>query len=216
MVRQYRNRSEAGRLLALELHRYTDRDHTRVLGLARGGIPVAYEVAKSIHAPLDVFVVRKLGVPGHEELAMGAIASGGMRVLNMPVVRELGISEEVLDAATRREQQELERREHSYRNGRPARDLKGCAVILVDDGLATGTTMRVAVAAVRQQDPAKVVVAVPVGAIETCRQLEAEADEVICAITPANFYAVGMWSEQFDQTSDDEVRELLQRSEATV
>ena len=210
-LQQYGNRLEAGRALASELQNYKDQPGAVVLGLARGGLPVAFEVARAIRAPLEVFVVRKLGVPGHEELAMGAIASGGMRVLNKSVVEQLGIASEVVERVAQGEQEELERREALYRGGRPALNLEGRTVILVDDGLATGTSMRVAVMAVRRHRPARVVVAVPVAAEETCGELRAEADEVVCPITPPNFYAVGMWYEDFNQTTDDEVRDLLQR-----
>jgi predicted phosphoribosyltransferase len=210
-TQQYRDRIEAGRILAGALESYEDEPAAIVLGLARGGVPVAYEVAQRLHSPFDVFVVRKLGVPGHEELAMGAIASGGMRVLNTSVILHMGISDEVLEAATEREQLELERREALYREGRPALDPEGRIAILVDDGLATGTSMRVAIAAVRARNPARVVVAVPVGAPETCDELRAEADDVVCPLRPANLYAVGMWYQDFGQTTDEEVRALLRR-----
>jgi predicted phosphoribosyltransferase len=180
-----------------------------VLALPRGGVPVAYEVARALHAPLDVFLVRKLGLPGHEELAMGAVASGGVRVLNRDVVERLQIPDELIDAVTRRELQELERRERAYRGDRPFPDVHGKTVILVDDGLATGSTMRAAAEALRQQRPARLVVAVPAGSPETCDEFRAEVDEVVCAITPQPFYAVGLWYDDFSQTTDDEVRELL-------
>jgi predicted phosphoribosyltransferase len=208
----FRDRSHAGRYLATKLRQYAGRPGVIVLGLPRGGVPVAYEVARALGAPLDVFLVRKLGVPGREELAMGAIASGGVRVVNEDVVRQLGIPDAVLDEAAAEEQQELDRRAAAYRDGRPAPDLRGKVVILVDDGLATGSTMRAAVAAVRQLGPAWVVVAVPVGAAETCSELRAEADEVVCAVTPEPFFAVGSWYEDFSQTTDEEVRELLARA----
>ena len=176
-------------------------------------MPVAYEVAKALHAPLYVFVVRKLGVPGHEEYAMGAIASGGVRVLNGEVLQRLGIPDAAVDAVTRSEQVELERRERLYRDGRPLPDMRGRTVILVDDGLATGSTMLAAVRAVRAQQPARIVVAVPTAAAETCAQLRSEADEVVCATTPEPFRAVGTWYDDFSQTSDEEVRELLARAE---
>jgi len=205
-----RNRSEAGRLLGrvLEKH-YKDRPDTLVLGLPRGGVPVAYEVANALHAPLDVFIVRKLGVPGHEEFAMGAIASGGIRTLNSSVIRELNISTDLVEAVTKRETDELRRREHLYRGDKPFPDLSGRTVIVVDDGLATGSTMRAAVAALRHQRPARIVVAVPVAAAETCEELRREADEVVCAATPAPFHAVGLWYEDFSQTSDEEVTDLI-------
>ncbi len=208
----FRDRFDAGRELAAQLMHYAGREDILVLGLPRGGVPVAFEVAQALRAPLDVFLVRKLGVPGHEELAMGAIASGGVRVLNERVVRMLQPSEEVIDRVTAEEQQELERRDREYRGGRPPLDVRGKIVILVDDGLATGSTMRAAVAAVRRIGPARVVVAVPVGATSTCQKLEEEADETICAQEPEPFHAVGRWYEDFSQTTDDEVRELLERA----
>lgn len=207
---QFRDRSEAGRLLAHQLEHYKNRPDVIVLGLPRGGVPVAYEVAKELNVPLDVFIVRKLGVPGHEELGMGAIATGGIRIINNEVVRSLNIPQQAIDYVTAQERQELERREHLYRGDRPASDIRGKTVIVVDDGLATGSTMRVALAALRQQAPAKLVVAVPLAPPETCDQLRAEADEVVCAVTPEPFYAVGSWYRNFDQTSDDEVRNLIQ------
>jgi putative phosphoribosyl transferase len=209
---QFRDRAEAGRILAGHLEAYRDREDVLVLGLARGGVPVAYEVAKELPAPLDVFVVRKLGVPGQEELAMGAIASGGARVLNRSVIEPLEIPDASIEAVTRLELPELERRERLYRGSRPAYDIKNRTIILVDDGLATGTSMRVAVAAVREHQPGRIVVAVPVAPADTCRQLRTEADEVVCAIAALEFWAVGMWYERFEQTSDDEVRAILQQS----
>jgi putative phosphoribosyl transferase len=212
MIR-FKNRSEAGRFLAEQLSAYANRPDTLVLALPRGGVPVAYEVAKALGAPLDVFLVRKLGLPGHEELAMGAIATGGVRVLNPEVVEYLRIPEEVIDEVTARERLELERRERLYREGRPALSPRGRVVILVDDGLATGSTMLAAVLALRQQQPASIVVAVPVAAKQTCEELRTVADEVVCAVTPDPFYAVGLWYEDFAQTTDEEVRELLARAE---
>ncbi len=212
MERAFPNRAEAGRLLAAKLENYLDRSDVVVLGLPRGGVPVAYEVAQRLGAPLDVFVVRKLGVPGFEELAAGAIASGGVRVLNEDVVRALPNADQLIESVTEKETVELERREQIYRDGRPAPELRGRVVILVDDGLATGATMRAAVAALRQRGVAKIVVAAPVGAPDTCRELEQEADEIICAITPEFFQAVGQYYEDFSQTSDEEVRELLSRA----
>jgi predicted phosphoribosyltransferase len=210
----FRDRSDAGRQLAAKLKAYAGRPDVLVLALPRGGVPVGAEVARRLDAPLDVYLVRKLGVPGHEELALGAIASGGTRVLNDDVVRTLGIPEALIETLVHRERQELERRERLYRGGRPFPDVTGRVVILVDDGLATGATMRAAVEALRGRRPARVVVAVPVGAPETCAALEALADEVACAVTPEPFYAVGLWYDEFDQTTDDEVRMLLDRAAA--
>ena len=214
MAQRFRDRAEAGTLLAAQLGEYAGRADVLVLALPRGGVPVAAEVAHALGAPLDVYVVRKLGVPGQEELAMGAIATGGVRVLNDEVVRVLRVSEEVIDAVAAEEGQELERREREYRGDRPPPDVRGRIVILVDDGLATGSTMRAAVAALRRQGPARIVMAVPVGAPETCGEMQEEADEAVCARTPEPFYAVGLWYEDFSQTTDDEVRDLLRRGEA--
>jgi putative phosphoribosyl transferase len=208
----FRDRAEAGRVLADKLASYAHRPDVLVLALPRGGVPVGFEVARALHVPLDVFLVRKLGLPGQEELAMGAIASGGVRVLNEDVVDKLEISDEVLDAVAAEQEQELRRREIDYRDGRKFPDVRGRTIILVDDGLATGSTMRAAVAALRQQRPKRIVVAVPVGASETCAELGEEADEAVCALTPEPFYAVGMWYEDFRQTSDEEVRDLLARA----
>jgi putative phosphoribosyl transferase len=207
----FRNRTEAGQLLARKLRRYADRPDIIVLALPRGGVPVAYEVAKALRAPLDVFLVRKLGVPGQEELAMGAIATGGIRVLNEDVVRELKIPPRVIDSVAAKEAQELERRERLYRGERPAPDVNGRTVILVDDGLATGSSMRAAVAALRQKNPRRIVVAVPIAAAATCRELESEVDEIVCYETPEPFYSVGLWYEDFSQTTDEEIRQLLER-----
>jgi putative phosphoribosyl transferase len=206
---RYHDRNEAGQHLAAKLMMYANRPDVLVLALPRGGVPVGFAVAEALHAPLDVFLVRKLGVPGHEELAMGAIATGGVRVLNEEVVNYLQIPATVIDTVAAREQQELERRALHYRNGQPALDVHGCTVILVDDGLATGATMRAAVVALRQQQPARIVVAVPVAASTVCHALETVADEVVCAATPEPFYAVGLWYEHFEQTSDAEVCDLL-------
>ena len=208
---RFRNRNEAGRLLANKLTAYANRPDVLVLALPRGGVPVAYEVARALGAPLDVFVVRKLGVPGHEELAMGAIATGGVRVLNDQIVQRLRIPEYIVDAVAAREQPELRRRERLYRGGRPPPQVRGRTVILVDDGLATGATMRAAIMALRQLQPARIVVAIPTGSPETCEELKAEVDEVVCAITPDPFLAVGHWYEDFSQTTDEEVRDLLAR-----
>jgi predicted phosphoribosyltransferase len=212
METTFPNRAEAGRRLAEKLEQYAGRDDVIVLGLPRGGVPVAYEVAQRLGVPLDVFIVRKLGVPGFEELALGAIASGGVRVLNDDVVRALPNANELVESVTARETAELQRREQAYRDGRPPPELRGRVVILVDDGLATGATMRAAVAALRQLGAAKIVVAVPVGAADTCRELEEEVDETVCVMAPEWFQAVGQFYEDFSQTSDDEVRELLARS----
>ncbi len=208
-MERFRDRRSAGRFLAKRLGAYADRDDVIVLALPRGGVPVGYEVAKALHVALDVFLVRKLGVPGHEELAMGAIAMGGVRVINDDVVDMLMISPGAINAVAEREQRELERREQQYRAGRPRLEVRGRTVIIVDDGLATGSTMRAAAAALRQSGPARIVVAVPVAAWDTCRELEAEVDEVVCGLTPADFRAVGLWYEEFSQTTDDEVGALL-------
>jgi putative phosphoribosyl transferase len=208
-VQPFRDRIEAGELLADSLEPYRDRDDVIVLALPRGGVPVAAEIARRLHVPFDVFVVRKLGVPGHEELAMGAIASGGVRLVNDEVVVPLGIPPHVIDSVARSEQIELARREELYRGTREPIGLTGKTVILVDDGLATGSTMRAAVMAVRQQQPARIVVAVPVGARETCAGLAREADDVVCVRTPDPFVAVGLWYRDFTPTSDSEVRALL-------
>src|SRR2546421_1153509 len=207
----FRDRTDAGRQLSARLTRYANRNDVLVLALPRGGMPVAYEVAKELKAPLDVFLVRKLGVPGYEELAMGAIASGGVRVVNEDVVQHLGIAPEVIDAVAAREQGELERRERAYRDERPAPDVRGRTVILVDDGLATGSTMRAAALALRQKGPARVVVAVPVASREACEEFRGEVDDVVCAATPEPFMGVGRWYEDFSQTTDEEVRSLLAR-----
>ena len=212
MERAFANRTEAGCLLAEKLVKYAGRDDVIVLGLPRGGVPVACEVAKRLGAQLDVFIVRKLGVPGFEELAAGAIASGGVRVLNEDVMRAIPHADEAIEAVTARETTELGRREHEYRDGRPAPELRDRVVILIDDGLATGATMRAAVKALRQSGAAKIVVAVPVGPLDTCREIEKEADETICLSTPEFFQAVGQYYEDFSQTSDEDVRELLNRT----
>ena len=206
----FRDRREAGRLLAGKLMRYADRRDVLVLGLPRGGVPVAFEVACALRAPLDVFLVRKLGVPGYQELAMGAIASGGVCVLNEDVVRALRIPQRTIDVVAEEERAELVRREREYRGGRPAPNVQGRVVILIDDGLATGSTMRAAVAALRRRKPARIVVAVPVGAPETCAEFQDEADEAICAVEPKPFYSVGSWYKDFSQTTDEVVRELLE------
>ena len=206
-----RDRRDAGRLLAEKLAAYANRPDALVLALPRGGVPVAYEVARALGAPLDVFVVRKLGVPGYEELAIGAVATGGVRVLNDQLVERLGIPEQMIDAVAARELQELARRERRYRGGRPPPDVRGRTVILVDDGLATGATMHAAIEALRQQKPTRIVVAVPTASPETCEEMKTKADDVICAITPEPFQAVGRWYQDFSQTTDEEVEALLSR-----
>jgi putative phosphoribosyl transferase len=211
MRRVFRDRTEAGQTLARQLTSYAGRPEVLVLALPRGGVPVAYEVAEALDAPLDIFLVRKLGIPGHEEVAMGAIASGGIRVLNDEVVKSLQIPGHVIDRVAETEQQELTRRERLYRGDRQPRQLSGRTVILIDDGLATGATMRAAAQAIRRQEPARLVVAVPIAAAKTCDEFRGEVDEVVCAVTPEPFYGVGLWYEDFSQTTDDEVRELLAR-----
>src|SRR3981081_1092589 len=208
----FRDRREAGRQLAQHLAAYANRPDVLVLALPRGGVPVAYEVARALHAPLDVFLVRKLGVPGYEELAFGAIATGGTRVLNKDLIEQLELPPARIQAIHAKERRELERRERAYRGDRPPPELAGRTVILVDDGLATGSTMLAAAQAVREDDPDKLVVAVPVADPEVCGALEAVADEVVCAATPRPLQAVGAWYEDFSQTSGDEVRELLDRT----
>ena len=210
----FRDRADAGRQLAARLAAYVGRPDVVVLALPRGGVPVAFETARALGASMDVFLVRKLGVPGREELAMGALATGGVRVLNDDVVRTLAIPDHVIDAAAEKEQRELARREHAYRDDRPPPDVKGRTALLVDDGLATGSTMRAAVAALRKLHPSRIVIAVPVGSAETCAELAGEADEVVCAQTPEPFYAVGLWYDDFTQTTDEEVHELLERAAA--
>jgi putative phosphoribosyl transferase len=207
----YADRRQAGRELAERLRKYAGRSDVVVLALPRGGVPIGFEVAELLGVALDLFLVRKLGTPGHSELAMGAIASGGVRVMNDDVVRWYAVDPDTIEAVAREEQRELERREDAYRAGRSPSPLNGRVVILVDDGLATGSTMRAAVTAVRSHEPARVVVAVPVGAQDTCRDLEAAADEVICARMPEPFSAVGQWYVDFEQTTDEEVRQLLRR-----
>jgi predicted phosphoribosyltransferase len=208
----FEDRLEAGKVLSEWLLPYRGRPEVIVLALPRGGVPVAFEVAKALGAPLDVFLVRKLGVPGHEELAMGAVADGHVIVRNDDVVASLAIPDELIDAVAERESRELMRQRNLYRQGEPPPAVEGRIVILVDDGLATGATMRAAVAALRQQKPQKLVVAVPVGAPETCAELRSEADEVICAMTPKYFGAVGAWYKDFSPMSDDTVRALLREA----
>jgi len=214
MSAPFADRREAGRALATRLSEYAGRSDVIVLALPRGGVPVAFEVAQALGAPLDVFVVRKLGLPGQEEFAMGALARGGVRILDEETIRLAGVSAEELRWVTEFEQAELERRERRYRGDRPFPDLAGRTVILVDDGLATGATMRAAVTALRQEGPARVVVAVPVAAPDTCDAFREIADDVVCAMTPERFRAVGLWYSDFSQTTDEEVHELLDRSRA--
>lgn len=208
----FRNRAEAGQLLAKKLTKYANHSDVLVLGLPRGGVPVAYEVAQRLNVPLDVFVVRKLGLPGEEEFAMGAIASGGIRVLNGSVVESLRIPEAVIDSVARREQRELERRERAYREGRPAPNVEGRTVILVDDGIATGSTMYAAISALRREETSRIVVATPTMAKEAFCQMRQEVDELVAVIIPDEFQGVGQWYEDFTQTTDEEVRRLLRKA----
>ncbi len=212
---RFRDRAEAGQALAEKLRKYGGLPDVVVLALPRGGVPVAYEVARQIGAPLDVFLVRKLGVPWQEELAFGALASGGTKVIDWALVRQLGLSDAEIQAIIGREQSELERRERAYRDGRPAVNVRNRIAILIDDGLATGSSMLAAVRALRALGPARVVVAVPVAPPSTCDRLRSEADEVVCAYTPEPFWAVGAWYEDFTQTTDEEVRTLLAHAEVT-
>ena len=208
----FQDRTEAGRILADRLAAYANYPDAIVLALPRGGVPVAFEVAETLNLPLDIFVVRKLGLPGHEEFAMGAIASGGARVLDQDLIRQLSLSDEIIEHIVAREQRELERRERTYRGQRPMLDVRDRIIIIVDDGLATGSSMRAAIAALRQKRPAKLIVAVPVGARVTCSELEVLADEAICLETPENFSAVGLWYKDFSQVTDEEVIDLLERN----
>lgn len=209
----FHDRRDAGRQLAHALAPYAGRGDLLVLALPRGGVPVAYEVARALHAPMDIYLVRKLGVPGRAELAMGAIATGGVRVLNEDVIEALGIPEDVIDHVAADEEREIERRDRLYRGDRPPPVVRGKTVIVVDDGLATGATMRAAVAALRAQEPREIVVAVPTSSRETCAELRQEADTVVCLTTPAPFYAVGAWYADFSPTEDDEVRDLLAQAQ---
>jgi putative phosphoribosyl transferase len=208
-MRRFLDRADAGRVLARELHQYANHEDTLVLALPRGGVPVAHEIARELNAPLDIFMVRKLGFPGHEEFALGAIASGGVRVLNPQAFDLAHFSNDEINEIAAKEMQELERREHIYRGDRPISEVRGKTVILTDDGLATGSTMRAAVQALRLLGPKRIVVAVPVGSADACELLSREADEVVCAAIPNPFHAVGEWYENFGQTSDEQVHELL-------
>ncbi|MEH1939661.1 MAG: phosphoribosyltransferase [Nostoc sp.] len=209
---RFKDRRFAGQVLAKELAAYTNRPDVVVLGLPRGGVPVAFEVAKALDAPLDVLVVRKLGVPNQEELAMGAIASGGVRIVNEYIISQMKISDEVIARVAVQEERELDRRERLYRGNRPLRDLQERTVILVDDGLATGATMWAAIMAVRKQQPAEIVIAVPVAAPETCQELKAEVNEIVCISAPSPFHSVGLWYDNFPQTTDEEVCDLLAKA----
>lgn len=206
----FRDRRDAGRKLAQQLTDYVGRNDVIVLALPRGGVPVAYEVASALHAPLDIFIVRKLGLPGHEEVAIGAIASGGVRVLNEDIVRYLNIPTPLIEAVAGRELRELERRAGAYRGNRPPPDVKGRTVILIDDGLATGASMRAAIVGLRAHSPAHIVIAVPTAAPETCKAFKSEVDRIVCATTPEPFYGVSRWYENFSQTTDEEVKMLLE------
>jgi len=205
----FANRTEAGQKLALRLRKYANRDDVIVLAAPRGGVPTAFEVATNLKVPLDVFVLRKLGVPGHEELAFGAIASGGVRVLDRSTVEGLGVTGLDIERVTRAEERELERRERAYRDGRPLLDVRGMTVILIDDGIATGSSMRAAIRALRQMKPARIVIAVPVAPPSACNRLRVEVDELVCLEMPEPFYGVGRFYDDFSQVSDEEVKELL-------
>lgn len=215
-MKRFRDRVEAGRILAERLEEYAGRADVIVLALPRGGVPVGFEVARQLGVPLDVFLVRKLGVPGREELAFGAIASGGATVLNEEVVASLGIDGETIAAVARREQAELERREEAYRGTRAPPDVAGKVVLLVDDGLATGASMRAAVKALRHLGPERIVVAVPTAARQTCEDFRPDVDDIVCAMTPEPFLAVGMWYQDFSETTDEDVRALLGRARHEV
>jgi len=213
---EFDDRVQAGQMLAAKLTHYSQREDVLILALPRGGVPVAYEVARRLKAPLDVFLVRKLGVPGQEELAMGAIASGGIKIVNREIAEQMHISPDVIQLVARSEQDELSRRERLYRGNKPSLKVDGLTVILIDDGLATGSSMRAAVAALRQRNPARIVVAVPVAAWDTCEELGREVDEIVCLSSPDDFQAVGRWYRNFSQISDSQVRELLERAELQI
>jgi putative phosphoribosyl transferase len=208
----FKDRNHAGQILAKRLERYSAQNDILVMALPRGGVPVAFEIARELSAPLDVFLVRKLGLPGHPELAMGAIASGGIRVLNEDVIHGLSVPEDVIASVAESELQELERREQAYRGKQPGLDVHGKTIILVDDGLATGASMRAAVAGLKAQSPGRIIVAVPTASPDTCGEFESEVDEILCAVTPQPFLGVGIWYDDFSQTTDEEVRELLEKS----
>ncbi len=208
-IAKFVDRREAGQILATKLKAFAKRTDVIVLGLPRGGIPVAFEVAKALYLPLDVCLVRKLGVPGHKELAMGAIASDGVRVLNYDIVSTLGISSNKIDEVAAKELRELQRRDRVYRGDRPSPNLKDCTVILVDDGIATGASMRAAITVLRDEQPRSIIVAIPVASSSICDELRAEVDKLVCLITPEPFYSVGLWYDYFSQTTDEEVSKLL-------
>ena len=212
MTSKFSNRTEAGKMLAEKLTAYTNRKDVLVMALPRGGVPVGYEVAKALNAPLDVCIVRKLGVPSHKELAMGAIASGGVRILNYDVVGWLNISSGTIEEVATHELRELQRRDRVYRGDRPPPNVKDNTIILVDDGIATGSTMRAAIAILHQQKPAQIVIATPVAPFSACQELQALVDEVVCILMPEPFYAIGLWYENFTQTTDAQVRQLLEKS----
>jgi putative phosphoribosyl transferase len=213
ITQRFRDRTEAGRLLASHLARYADRPNVLILALPRGGVPVACEIARALNLPLDVFLVRKLGVPGQEELAMGAVASGNVRILQRDVIEGLRIPRSAIEAVTAEETRELARRERAFRGDRPSPQVRERDIILVDDGLATGSTMRAAVAALKLQHPERITVAVPVAESETCNEIKNEVDEIICLRTPTAFYAVGLWYETFPQLTDETVREFLRKAD---
>lgn len=212
MMRKFRDRTEAGRQLALQLTHYANCDKVVVIALPRGGVPVAFEVAKALKVPLDICLVRKLGVPGHRELAMGAIAAGGVRVLNYEVVSWLGISRRTIERVAARELRELQRRDRVYRGDRTPPDIQDHTVLLIDDGVATGSTIRAAIAVLREQQPKRIVAAIPVTSLEVYRELKAEVDEVVCVMTPEPFYSIALWYENFAQTTDEEVHNCLEIS----
>lgn len=215
-MRRFRNRTEAGQQLATKLTAYANRTDVLVLGLPRGGVPVAYEIAKALNLSLDICLVRKLGAPGNRELAMGAIGMGGVMVLNDDVVESLQVSQETIARVVALEEKELERRDRAYRGDRPFGDLQGRAIVLVDDGIATGATLRAAIATLRQQQSASIIVAVPVAPLSTYNELKAEVDEVVSLVTPERFYSISVWYDQFEQTTDEEVRHLLQEHPSVI